>query len=132
MSRGQGIGWCVLFSFDRRISILYTSFTMLMVGRYPHCFSPAILTAAVLAVVLPVCLIAGTMASQDSCQDLGSPPGLCGKTTSDVTHLVAVPAPLILLDSPQQISMPLTISLEPIFPSVGHFSIPDGRAPPLA
>jgi len=88
--------------------------------------------AATLAIVLPFCLVAGAVAGEDSCQDLGSPPGLCSTVTSHADHLLAVPAPLIILDPIQQISMPVTISLEPAFSSVGHFSIPDGRAPPLA
>ena len=106
---------------------------MRKLSSQPHpSLGPATVIAAILAVVLPLCLVAGTVASLDSCQDLGSPPGLCSKATSHADHLVAVPAPLISLDSTQQISLRVTIPVGPAVPSVGSFSIPDGRAPPLA
>jgi hypothetical protein len=123
-----------MIRIDRMASIAYGLCIMMLArGRHHYCWlAPAGLVAAILAIVLPLCLVGGTLASQDSCQDLGSPPGLCSKAASHADHLVAVPALLILPGSTQQVSIPVAISLEPAFPSFGHLSIPEGRAPPLS
>lgn len=91
----------------------------------------AAMIAAALAIVLPLCLVAGTVASQDSCQDLGSPPGLCSKVTNHADHLLAVPAPVITSLPNQGISEILSLTWRPAIPTVGLLSTADGRAPPL-
>lgn len=119
-------------SVDRTNSIPYRIGVM-MRGRSSRnrLFGSAAMIAASLAVVLPLCLVAGTMASQDSCQDLGSPPGLCSKVVSHADHLLAVPAPLTTSLPNQGIPEILSLFWRPIIPSVGLLSAADGRAPPL-
>lgn len=115
------------------ISIPYAARAMLKFNGQRHQLSgPATLITALLAVVLPFCLIVGAMASQESCQDLGSPPGLCSKVVSHADHLLAVPAPLITSLPNQGISEILSLFWRPAIPSVGLLSTADGRAPPLA
>jgi len=110
----------------------YSLCIMLTLRRNRHRLGPVTLGAAILAAVLPLCLVAGTMASQDSCQDLGSPPGLCSKAASHADHLLAVPAPLINALPYSGTSEILFQYVAPTFPSFGFLSTPDGRAPPLA
>jgi hypothetical protein len=110
----------------------YSLCIMLTLRRNRHRLDPMTLGAAILAVVLPLCLVAGTMASQDSCQDLGSAPGLCSKAASHADHLLALPAPSFSLASAHETPDLVTVYVEPAFPSVGLLSIPDSRAPPLA
>lgn len=87
--------------------------------------------AAVLVVALPFCLLAGTMAGQHSCRDLGSSPRLCSEMTSHADHLLAVPAPLAAPLVERIISARVTLYAQPTFPSLGFLSIAAGRAPPL-
>lgn len=109
----------------------YSLCIMLTLRRNRHRLGPMTLGAAILAVVLPLCLVAGTMASQDSCQDLGSAPGLCSKATSHGDHLVAAPVSLITPLPYLGISEILFQYVAPTTPSFGFLSTPDGRAPPL-
>jgi hypothetical protein len=97
-----------------------------------HRSGAALVIAGILAIALPLCLLAGTMASQDSCQDLGSPPGLCSKAASHAGHLLAVPAPLITSLAEVRISEILCLATLPTTPSLGFLSTADGRAPPLS
>ena len=90
------------------------------------------LIAGVLAVILPLCLVAGIVASQESCQDHGSPPGLCNKAASHADHLLTVPAPPISSPPTHEPSSPVALYIEPGVPPVGLLSTPDDRAPPLA
>ena len=99
--------------------------------KQDHRSGAALVIAGILAIVLPLCLIAGTMAHQDSCQDLGSPPGLCNKAVSHADHLLAVPAAPVSLASAHETPDLVTVYVEPASPSLGLLSIPDGRAPPL-
>lgn len=118
---------------DRTIFFPYSLYIMLTLSRHRHrwCGS-GMLIAPILAAVLPFCLVAGTMASQDSCQDLGSPPGLCSKAASHADHLLGVPAPLINALPYSGTSEILFQYVVATFPSFGFLSTPDGRAPPLA
>ena len=88
--------------------------------------------ATILVLVLPFCLVAGAMASQDSCQDLGTPPGLCSKAVSHTDHLLAVPAPPNTSLAEVRISEILCLDILPTTPSLGFLSTADGRAPPLS
>jgi hypothetical protein len=105
---------------------------MLNVSRSRQQLGAITLGAAILAVVLPLCLIAGTVASLDSCQDLGSPPGLCSKATNHADHLLAIPAPLSASLAEAGISEILSLPAVPTTPSLGLISTADSRAPPLA
>jgi hypothetical protein len=116
---------------DRTVGVPYPISAMLKRDRRSHRLGPAGLVATILVVVLPLCLIGGTMAYQDSCQDLGSPPGLCSKAATHTDHLLAVPAPPFSLASAHETPDLVTVYIEQAFPSLGLLSIPDGRAPPL-
>lgn len=117
---------------DRTVCVPYAISAMVKRYTHSHSFGPAVLVATVLVIVLPLCLVAGAMASQDSCQDLGSPPGLCSKAANHADHLLAVPALPFSLASAHETPQLVTVYVELASPSLGLLSIPDGRAPPLA
>ncbi len=121
-----------MIALDRTGSIPYAGFIMPKLLRQQRLLGPARVSAAILIVLLPLCLVAGTTAAQNSCQDLGSPPGLCCKAANHADHLLAVPAPPFSLASAHETPDLVTAYGRPSFPSVGHLSTPDGRAPPLA
>jgi hypothetical protein len=116
---------------DRTVGVPYPISAMLERYSQSHGFGPAGLVATILVLVLPLCFIGGTMAHQDSCQDLGSPPGLCSKAATHADHLLAVPAAPFSLASAHETSDLVTVYVGPAPPSLGLLSIPDGRAPPL-
>ena len=131
--RGAQVRRRTMISVDGTIPIPYAVRVMLILGRHrDRYFGRATLMAALLAVVLALCLVAGTMASQDSCQDLGSPPGLCSKVVNHADHLLAIPAPLNTSLSDVGISEILSLPAIPTTPSLGLLSTADGRAPPIA
>ena len=117
---------------DRTVGVPYPISAMLKRHRRSHRLGPAGLVATILVVVLPLCLIGGTMAHQVSCQDLGSPPGLCSKALSHADHLLGVPAPLNASLAEAGISEILSLYSRPTTPSLGFLSTADGRAPPLS
>lgn len=90
------------------------------------------LATAALAAVLLLCLVAGAMATLDSCQDLGTAPGLCSKATNHADHLLAIPAPLNASLAETGISGILSLPAIPTTPFLELFSTADGRAPPLS
>src|SRR5574341_14648 len=117
---------------DRTVSIPYAVPAMSKRHRRSHRGGLVGLVATILVLVLPLCLVAGTMAYQDSCQDLGSPPDLCSKATSQADHLVAAPASVITPLPSLGISEILFQYVSPTTPCFGFLSTPDGRAPPSA
>ena len=117
---------------DRTISLPYAAVVMRKMNGQSHSWlAPVTLIGTILAVVLSFCLIAGSMASQDSCQNLGLAPGLCSKSANHADHLVAAPASPITPLPYQGTSEILFRYVPPTTPSFGFLSTPDGRAPPL-
>ena len=117
---------------DRTLCVPYPISAMLKRNGRSFRLGPAGLLATILVLVLQLCLVAGTMSSQDSCQDLGSPPGLCSKAVSHAKHLLAVPAPLNTSRAEVGVSEILSLYSRPSTPSLGFLSTADGRAPPLS
>jgi len=105
---------------------------MMRLPKQDRTSGAVLVMAGILVIVLALCLVGGTMASQDSCQDLASPPGLCNKAATHTDHLLAVPVPLITVVPYSGTSEILFQYVGPTTPHFGFLSIPAGRAPPLA
>lgn len=92
---------------------------------------PAMVAAMVLAVVLPLCLLAGSMGSPDACESSDSTPGFCSKAASGPGHLLAGLALQVSHFPIHATFEHLTTLPTPTVPRIGFFAAPDGRAPPL-
>ncbi len=105
---------------------------MRILGRDRKQLGPVVLGAAILLFVLPLCLLAGGMGSQESCQGLGPAPGLCSKVVTHANHPLAAPASLITPLPYYETSEVVFRYFASAISALGLLSISDGRAPPLA